>query len=155
VGIGVALFVEPTAAGSGTLVGTEAARVVVALDGRVTVSLGTCNQGQGTLTTMAQIAADELGGDIDDGVVVEGGHARAPGGAGTGASRSAVMGGAATHLASGAVREKVVAIAAELLEAAPEDLELAGGRVRVAGTPSRGVSMGEVAQVAYVDTNKL
>jgi carbon-monoxide dehydrogenase large subunit len=53
------------------------------------------------------------------------------------------------------VREKAVAIAAHLLEAAPEDLEVADGVISVLGTPSRSVTMADVAQVAYLESDRL
>jgi carbon-monoxide dehydrogenase large subunit len=154
-GVGVSLFIEPTALGTGSLIGTEAAHVKVAADGRVTVAIGTSGHGQSLATTMAQIAAEELGVDLDDVVVVEGDTDRAPAGGGTGGSRSGVIGGAATHLAAREVRQKALAIAAELLEAAPDDLSVESGRISVRGTPSRAVTLGQVAHAAYVDTRSL
>ena len=66
-----------------------------------------------------------------------------------------VIGGAAVHQSASQVREKVVAIAAHMLEAAHNDLEIAQSRISVRGTPSRGVSFAEVAKLAYVSTAKL
>jgi carbon-monoxide dehydrogenase large subunit len=97
---------------------------------------------------MAQVVAEHLGVDLDDVVVVQGDTATAPFGGGTGGSRTAVVAGGAAREASLAVREKAVQIAAHLLEAAPEDLDVEGGHVRVRGTPTRGVALAEVARVA-------
>jgi aerobic carbon-monoxide dehydrogenase large subunit len=154
-GVGVSLFVEPTALGAGSMLGTEAAHVRVSLAGKVTVALGTSSHGQSIATTMAQIAADELGVDLDDVTVVDGETDVTPIGGGTGGSRSAVIGGGATHRAAASVREKVIAVAAEMMEAAPEDLEMEGGRIHVQGTPSRSVTLADVAHVAYMDTKSL
>jgi carbon-monoxide dehydrogenase large subunit len=154
-GVGVSLFIEPTALGVGTLIGTEAAHVKITLNGQVTVALGTGGHGQSIATTMAQIAADELGVDFADVSVIEGDTDISPIGGGTGGSRSGVIGGAAVHQSASQVRDKVVAIAAHMLEAAPNDLEIAQGRVSVRGTPSRGVTFGEIAKLAYVSTAKL
>ena len=49
------------------------------------------------------------------------------------------------------VRGKIIEIAAHALEAAPEDLEISGGRVSVVGTPARGVGLADVAQIAYIN----
>ena len=153
-GIGIGLYVEPTSMGSGSL-GVETATVRVQPGGTVTVMLGTGSHGQGVETTMAQVVAEHLGVELDDVVVVQGDTATAPFGAGTGGSRTAVVAGGATREASLKVREKVVEIAAHLLEAAPEDLEVVDGQVSVRGTPSKGVPLTEVARVAYNDPAEL
>jgi carbon-monoxide dehydrogenase large subunit len=155
IGVGISLFVEPTALGAGSLIGTEAAHVRITPSGKVSVALGTGSHGQGIATTMAQIAADELGVHVDDVVVVDGDTDTAPMGGGTGGSRSGVIGGAATHLAAAEVREKILTVAAELLEAAPDDLELADGQINVRGSPTKAVTLAEVASVAYTMTNRL
>ncbi|MEX2253927.1 MAG: xanthine dehydrogenase family protein molybdopterin-binding subunit [Acidimicrobiia bacterium] len=147
-GIGIGLYVEPTSMASGAI-GVETATVRVQPSGTVTVLLGTGSHGQGVETTMAQVVAEHLGVAIDDVVVVQGDTASAPFGAGTGGSRTAVVAGGATREASLAVRDKAVEIAAHLLEAAPEDLEVEDGKVSVRGTPTRGVTMTEVANLAY------
>jgi aerobic carbon-monoxide dehydrogenase large subunit len=154
-GVGISLFVEPTALGAGSLIGTEAAHVKVSPGGHVTVALGTSGHGQSIATTMAQIVADELGVGIDDVVVIEGDTAMTPFGGGTGGSRSGVIGGAAAHGAARAVRDKLISVAAHMLEAAPEDLEIQQGRVSVRGSPTQGVTFDEVAHIAYVTTAKL
>jgi carbon-monoxide dehydrogenase large subunit len=154
-GVGVSLFIEPTALGVGSLIGTEAAHVKITLNGQVLVALGTSGHGQSIATTMAQIAADELGVDFGDVTVIEGNSDSTPVGGGTGGSRSGVIGGAAVHQSAGQLREKVITIAAHMLEAAPQDLEIERGRVSVRGTPSRGVRFAEIARIAYASTAKL
>jgi aerobic carbon-monoxide dehydrogenase large subunit len=153
-GIGIGLYVEPTSMGSGSL-GVETATVRVQPSGTVTVMLGTGSHGQGVETTMAQVVAEHLGVALDDVVVVQGDTASAPFGGGTGGSRTAVVAGGATREASIEVRQKAVEIAAHLLEAAPEDLEVEDGRVSVRGTPTRGVELSEVARVAYNSPGEL
>jgi aerobic carbon-monoxide dehydrogenase large subunit len=147
VGIGIGLYVEPTSMASGSI-GVETATVRVQPSGTVTVHLGTGSHGQSIETTMAQVVAEHLGVDYDDVQVVQGDTASAPFGGGTGGSRTAVVAGGATRDASLQVRDKAAQIAAHLLESAPEDLESAGGRISVRGTPTRGVSLAEVANVA-------
>jgi carbon-monoxide dehydrogenase large subunit len=65
------------------------------------------------------------------------------------------MGGAAAHTAARQVRDKVVALAADMLEAAPEDIDMSSGRIWVRGSPTRDVGLADVARVAYVTTAKL
>jgi CO/xanthine dehydrogenase Mo-binding subunit len=69
-------------------------------------------------------------------------------GAGTFASRGAVVAGNAIHAASKAVRAKTLQHAASALEADPADLELVGGMARVKGAPSRAIEIGELARRA-------
>jgi len=137
------------------MLGTEAAHVTVSMAGKVTVALGTSSHGQSLATTMAQIAADELGVDIDDVTVIDGETDITPIGGGTGGSRSGVIGGAATHRAAETVRQKVLVVAADMLEAAAQDLEVDRGRVYVRGTPTKSVTLADVAHLAYVDTKGL
>jgi carbon-monoxide dehydrogenase large subunit len=147
-GVGIGLYVEPTSMAAGPI-GVETATVRVQPSGTVTVMLGTGSHGQGVETTMAQVVAEHLGVDLDDVVVVQGDTASAPFGAGTGGSRTAVVAGGAARAAALDVREKAVQIAAHLLEAAAEDVDLDGGRAFVRGTPARAVSLDQVASVAY------
>ncbi len=146
-GIGIGLYAEPTSMGSGNL-GVETATVRVQPSGKVTVMLGTGSHGQGVETTMTQVVAEYLGVEIADVVVIQGDTATSPFGAGTGGSRTAVIAGGAAREASLEVRDKVLQIAAHLLEAAPEDLDMEGGNIAVRGTPARGVALAEVARVA-------
>jgi carbon-monoxide dehydrogenase large subunit len=152
-GLGVALAVEHSAYGPQSLgsrkmemtLGYDSAALRVEPDGTVRLALGLHNHGQGHQTTMAQIAADELGIDPAKVEVAYGDTDSTPWGAGTWASRSTVYCGGATVLAAGDVREKMLAIAADMLEASPSDLELGGGRFTVRGSPSRGIDFEEVA----------
>ncbi len=139
-GIGLACYVEGTGVGP-----YEGAHVHVETNGRVMVATGLTSQGQGHETVFAQIVADELGVDVDDVFVTTGDTRRFPYAVGTYASRAAVMSGNAVALAARAVRAKAVRIAAEALEAAPEDLAIEGGVVHVAGTPTRGIPLSQVA----------
>ena len=84
---------------------------------------------------LAQIAADALGADPRDVRVTAGDTAAQPFGAGSWASRSTVVGGSAVHQAALAVRRRAIELAARILEAAEEDLDLAGGTVSVRGDP--------------------
>jgi len=139
-GIGLACYVEGTGVGP-----YEGAHVVVETSGKVKVATGLTTQGQGHQTVLAQIAADELGVPIGDIEVVTG-DTRAFGYAvGTFASRTAVMSGSAVALAARAARAKATRVAAVALEASAEDMEIAGGIVRIKGDPESGIALGTVA----------
>ena len=132
--------------------------VTVRLDalGGVTVLTGASAQGQGIETTFAQIAADTLGVRYDDVEVRLGDTASGGFGFGAFASRQAVIGGGAVLLATEAVREKVLRIAAHILEAAPADLTIVDSRVRAVDAPSaRRCTVATVARAAYLDTQRL
>jgi carbon-monoxide dehydrogenase large subunit len=99
-------------------------------------------------TIFAQIVADLWQVAPDDVVVSLADTAAIPMGFGTMASRSTVTVSAAIHHASERLRDKAFAIAANLLECAPADLELRDGGVGVVGVPGSGVSLARLAQAA-------
>ena len=117
-------------------------------NGSVTLATGVGTQGQGHFTSFAQIVADQLGLAPADVRVITGDTREMHWGTGTFASRGAVVAGSATHAAATRVRDKVVRLASELFEAAPDDIVLDGGRAYVRGSPSRAISLGELAQKA-------
>src|SRR4029077_7556913 len=136
VGMGLAIYVEGTGVGP-----YEGAHVQVLVSGKVLAATGIPSQGQAHATVWAQIVADELGVDVADVEISSGDTRRFPWGVGTFASRGAVKAGSAMHVAAGMVAKKARQIAAEHLEANPDDLELVGGRVRVKGSPDRGIPL--------------
>ncbi len=142
-GIGVVSYVEGTGIGP-----YEGARVQVQASGTVSVVTGIGTQGQGHYTSYAQIVADQLGVSVRDVEIVTGDTDLFYWGAGTFASRGAVVAGNAINEAARDVRAKILRHASEALEAAPDDLELADGMVRVRGVPDRGISLGALAQRA-------
>jgi carbon-monoxide dehydrogenase large subunit len=142
-GIGIANAVEGTGLGP-----YEGATVRVARTGKVTVYTGATPQGQGHKTTFAQLAADQLGLDIEDVTVVTGDTADIALGMGTFAARSAVNAGNSVHLAALAVADKIKEFAAAMMEVAPADLELRDGHVEVRGVPGMRKSFREVALYA-------
>ncbi len=143
VGIGVVAYVEGTGIGP-----YEGARVQVQAGGRVSVATGVGTQGQGHFTSFAQIVAEQLGVDVRDIDLVSGDTNHFYWGAGTFASRGAVVAGNAVNEAAKDVRAKILRHAADYLEAAEEDLELVDGEARVRGVPDRAVSLGKLAQEA-------
>src|SRR6266480_2344259 len=140
VGMGVAVYVEGTGVGP-----YEGAHVQVLVSGKVVAATGIPSQGQAHATVWAQVVADELGVDVRDVEVTGGDTRRFPWGVGTFASRGAVTAGNAMHVAARMVADKAKKIAADHLEVDPADLELAGGAVRVKGSPQRGIPLAAVA----------
>jgi CO/xanthine dehydrogenase Mo-binding subunit len=140
-GVGLSAYVEGTGIGP-----YEGARVRLDAAGGVQVATGACSQGQGHATTFAQLAAEVLGVRPEDVSVTGGDTAGLPFGIGTFASRSLVLAGNAVSAAAGAVREQVRRAAGRLLEAAPGDIELAGGRAAVRGAPDRALPLAAVVQ---------
>jgi carbon-monoxide dehydrogenase large subunit len=147
VGIGLALYVEPQP--SIMAYENEPAHLRMQPDGRVDVFIGSGAHGQGLETTTAQLAAEFLGVHIDDVTVHQGDTESTPFGPGTGGSRSGPMIGAAVQEAATLLKDKVLAIAGHLLEAAPEDLAVEDGVVSVVGTPVKTVTVEQVAGTAY------
>ncbi|QSO50987.1 xanthine dehydrogenase family protein [Alicyclobacillus curvatus] len=156
-GVGISVFVEPTASASSEAgsVGYEAATLRIEPTGTVTAALGLGPSGQGHETTMAQLIADQLGVDIKDVVVLHGDTDSAPFGGGTGGSRSGTIGGGAAITAGKEMREKLIKLAAHVLEAGEEDIELRDGKAFVAGVPARALTVKELAQIAYTHVAKL
>ncbi len=140
IGIGIANYVEGTGRGP-----FESARVEIGPSGKIFVATGAADQGQGTHTMVAQLAAEALGVRPEDIHVTAGDTAASPLGLGAYASRQAVTAGNAVHLAARMVAEKARQAASSMLEVAPDDLELVDGTVRVKGVANLKHTLGEVA----------
>ncbi len=140
VGIGIVTYVEGTGIGP-----YEGAKVTVESSGRVSVATGIGTQGQGHFTSFAQIVADQLGVDVTNVRLVTGDTAEFYWGAGTFASRGAVVAGNAIHAAAVAVRRKILRNASNELEVDEEDLEIANGAVQVKGAPHTAIKLGDLA----------
>ncbi len=126
----------------------EAATVRVQRDGHIIVESGVSSTGQGHVTAFSQIAA-EVFRVPPERITVHLNDSRLPAfSIGTFASRVTQTGGSVVLLAAQAVREKALLLAAQRLEAAPADLELADGRVMVRGAPARAIELGELARLA-------
>ncbi|MCA9930110.1 MAG: xanthine dehydrogenase family protein molybdopterin-binding subunit [Anaerolineales bacterium] len=142
-GLGIVCYVEGTGIGP-----YEGARVQVQSSGRVSVATGIGTQGQGHFTSFAQIVADQVGVDVTEVDLVTGDTDQFHWGAGTFASRGAVVAGNAINEAARDVRQKILKLAGDMLEAAEEDLELRDGKVMVKGVPDKAVPLGQLAQQA-------
>jgi len=154
-GLGLAVYVEPTTmSGMGMLV-SDSAQVRIEPTGKVTAVISTHSQGHGTETTMAQLIADELGVPIKDVSVYEDDSAQGGFGPGAGGSRQAVSGGGATIRASRLLRDKVKKIAGHLLNANPDHVRVEGGLVRVAGVEEVTTTLRRIAEMAYMEPDRL
>ena len=161
-GIGLATYAELTGIGSRIAVapgmpintGSETAKIRIDSTGAITAAFGVASHGQGLETTLAQIIADDLGARFDDIRVVQGDSDAVPMSTGTYASRSAVLGGGAAKHASLILREKIKKVASHLLEAAADDIDVAGGRATVTGT-DRAVTFRQIAKAVYSDMRTL
>jgi aerobic carbon-monoxide dehydrogenase large subunit len=142
-GLGCALFVEKSGIG-----GWEYARVTLRGDGTAIVHTGTASMGQGVETVLAQICAERLGCEYADVDVRHGDTDVVPRGMGAFGSRATSLGGGAVVLAAGALRERVLGLAADALEASAADLEIAGAAVRVRGAPDASVPIAELSDGA-------
>jgi len=143
IGVGLACYAQGTGLGP-----YEGATVRVDPSGKVYVYIGVVAQGQGHATTLAQVAAGELGVPFDDVTVVAGDTALVPFGMGTGGSRVAANAGPAVARTAREVRAKVARVAAEMLECGPDDIRVEDGRVHVAGLPTKSLPIGKVAHAA-------
>jgi carbon-monoxide dehydrogenase large subunit len=135
--------------GFGHLASWESAQVRVHPDGSAVVFAGSSPHGQGHETTFAQIASDELGIPFERISVRFGDTATVLQGIGTMGSRGVPTSGSAVKMASITVLGRAKKIAAHLLEAAEEDLEVVDNAFNVRGTPGKKVSWGDVAWASF------
>ncbi|HUI49791.1 MAG TPA: molybdopterin cofactor-binding domain-containing protein, partial [Acidimicrobiia bacterium] len=149
-GVGVSNYVEPSTPGLGYY-GTEAATIRIEPSGAVNVYIAGGSTGNSIETTVVQLTADALGVNIDDVNTIQGDTAVTGFGAGAAGSRSGSMTAGAVRETATILRERLRAIAAHKLEAAVDDIELAGSRASVRGTPSIGIALRELAAVAYFE----
>lgn len=143
-GIGISTYVEICALGPSQAMpagGWESATVRIEPTGKVTVLTGASPHGQGQETSFAQIAADELGVDLNDVTVIHGDTGIVQYGIGTFGSRATAVGGTAVLVAIQKLKEKANKIAAHMLKCEPASLAFAGGRYsRTAAAAATGTS---------------
>jgi carbon-monoxide dehydrogenase large subunit len=150
VGVGLAMFVEKAGLGP-----ADGVRIQVDTSGEIEVITGGASLGQGFETVMAQVAAEMLGADYRRVRVIHGQTDRIEHGIGAHASRATVMTASATRVAALNVREKALNIAAELLQAPVESLDIVNGEVVVAGRKAGpSMTLGEIA-AALAPTSKV
>ncbi len=141
IGIGLANYVEGTGRGP-----FEPVSVRVAENSRIHVATGAAAMGQSTKTMIAQVVAEQLGGDVNNLVITTGDTAAIELGMGGFNSRQAVMAGASAHAAALAVRKKAMTVASAMLDVGEQALELEGDRVRVRGADGRSLSLGQISR---------
>lgn len=149
IGIGIASMTEPSGGSVPNCIfnAYEPATVRIGPKGGVTLLTGSMDIGQGIETTLAQVVADELGLAPDDVRVVFGDTDAVPYGLGSWSSRGATFAVSAAVKAARIVREKVLNVAANMMEARAEDLDIDGGTIFVTDDPTRATTM-TVADVA-------
>jgi aerobic carbon-monoxide dehydrogenase large subunit len=156
VGKGIACYVEGTAASyrftSARWTTQESCDVTFDPGGGATVAVGVSTAGQGLVTMVATIAAEILGLPMERVRVVMGDTDTTPYGLGGFASRSTVVAAGAIERAAGEVLRKGRRIAAHLLEAAEQDLEVQDGCFHVRGSAEASVPWSAVARTALIDT---
>ena len=159
-GLGVNCYIEACGIAPSNLVGQlgaraglyESATVRVNATGSITVMTGCHSHGQGHETTFPQVIAEMIGIDESQVHIQHGDTASTPMGMGTYGSRSIAVGGAAMVRATEKIIAKAKRIAAHLMEASADDIELSGGNFTVAGT-DKSVGWGDVCLQAYVPHN--
>ena len=143
IGIGLANYVEGTGRGP-----YETVTVRINPSGNILIATGATAMGQGTRTMLAQVVADQLGGDLSLTSVHCGDTNAVPLGFGGFNSRQTVVAGASAHAAAGSVRNKALRLAGRLLEAAERDLDIDGANVFVKDMPDRKLTFAELARAA-------
>jgi aerobic carbon-monoxide dehydrogenase large subunit len=144
-GVGTSTYVEPTTSSMGPFA-NEGATMQIDSEGKVTVYVNGGSTGNSLETAAVQLTADALSVDIEDVTTIQGDTDVTPYGAGTGGSRSGSMIAGAVEETATVVREKLVELAAQRLEAAEEDIELDRGRAFVRGTPASALTYGELVR---------
>ena len=155
-GIGFASLIEVTNP-SPAFYGIGGARIAsqdgctIRLDptGGVTCTTGVTEQGQGTETIIAQVAATAVGVNVEDVRVITGDTDIVPYGGGTWASRGAGIGGEAALQAGKELRKNILKVAAAILQTKPESLDINDGIIVDAGTTTERMPLSELGRIAY------
>jgi carbon-monoxide dehydrogenase large subunit len=156
-GIGFATFIEGAPgpvelrSGGGAFV-SERAKVSLQPDGHLVVTTSQAPHGQSHETTLAQVAADEMGMPIEHVRVVHGDTRQTPfSPLGTGGSRAATYASGAVMVTTRKLKEQVLTVASELLEISPADLEIANGAVAVKGVPQKAIPLAQIAMKCLLE----
>jgi carbon-monoxide dehydrogenase large subunit len=144
VGIGLSSYVEFTGAGSSTfkgrgmvgIPGTDTARVWVDDGGRLRVQTSCPAIGQGVQTTLAQVAAAELGVDAESVIVEQTDTAKVGRGTGSFMSRSSVTAATCTHRAARQLRQEILEAASWRLDQPVDRLDIGGSAILIDGEPA-------------------
>jgi carbon-monoxide dehydrogenase large subunit len=160
-GLGISVFAERTGPGTPAFAarrmvitpGFERVELVMDPSGFLEARIGSSPHGQGLKTTLAQLIADEIGVAPKEIRVIAGDTDRSPYGWGTFASRSLVIAGGACKLAAATLRERLQAVAGQILEAAASDIEIGDGRAFVRGT-DLGIEVRQLARASYHQSHR-
>jgi len=145
-------YADPAAA----MMGQQVTHVSVERDGKIVVITQQQPHGQGHETTLAQVASDELGVAFEDITVRYGDTDITPIAlVATGGSRAATMATGAVLHGARELRGQILSLAAELLEASPYDLDIAGGVVSVKGSPAITMSFAEIVRIVEEEPARL
>ena len=130
----------------------EDGRAEIQADGRIVMYTSQSPHGQSHQTTYKQVAADEFGVAMEDVEIVWGDTDRTQFSMlGTGGSRGGPLGAGVMRMTARELRDQVTTVAADMLEAAKEDIEIIDGNIHVAGVPSRGIGYRDVAAKVAAD----
>jgi carbon-monoxide dehydrogenase large subunit len=155
-GIGISSYIEICGFAPSVLLppkfkvgGWESCTVRIDPSGKVTVLTGISPHGQGQETSFAQLVADELGIGIDDVTVVHGDTAVVQYGVGTFGSRGMALGGTALLMSLDKIKAKARTIASHMMEAPPESLDFAEGKIFLKTDPSKFILFQQIVEAAY------
>ena len=152
IGVGIAAMLEPSGAAvpNGIFNGYQPATIRLMVEGGLQVLTSHQSIGQGIETTLAQVVADAMGVDMDAVRIMYGDTDVVPYGLGPFSSRGATYVVSAVHEATKLLKEKVLAIAGNMLEVSAADLEIESGRVQVKGSPEKGLTLKQIANAALL-----
>jgi carbon-monoxide dehydrogenase large subunit len=160
-GIGLSSFIEVTnpspmfyGVGGARIAAQDGCTIKLDANGSIVAATGVTEQGQGTETIMAQIAATALGVEMSCVKVLTGDTDKVPYGGGTWASRAAGIGGEAVLQASLALKKNILEVGAVILKTSPAELDIVDGKVVKKGS-EQGLSLAELARICYYRGNEL
>ena len=155
-GIGFASFIELTnpspfmyGIGGARISAQDGCTVRIDPDGSVVAATGVTEQGQGTEAIIRQIVAEAVGVPIETVRVITGDTLTTPYGGGTWACRGAGIGGEAALQAGLATRAAAIKVAAAMLQAAPEALDLISGNIVAKATGEVRMALAELGRIVY------
>ena len=155
-GIGIGTFVEQTAYGplyygpSGAPISTQdGCTLRLEPSGTIRCVTSLTDQGQGTLTALAQIVADTVGVSVDDVGVLAGDSAISTYGGGAWASRGTAIGGEAALKAGAMLKRNILALAGAVTQTPIDALDIVGGKVVHSQTGRQVISLAEVGRIGY------
>jgi carbon-monoxide dehydrogenase large subunit len=155
-GLGIATFCEPTAYGppyygpSGATISTQdGCTLRLEPSGSLRCITSLTDQGQGTLTSVAQIIADTLGVEVDQVTVMGGDSAISPYGGGAWASRGTAVGGEAALRAGLMLKQNILSLASAIAQTPVDALTIGHGQVTNARTGAAVISLADIGRIGY------